>query len=149
MHRFPREVGTLVWKIVVGVVLIATATGLYVGFAMSNTQIRTIHDVRTSNTAGGTVVIHGKVTYASDNLFVIDDGTGRAELSTCPSWYKRISLFTGDDVMVIGEVMVNPPVNTQTDFTLSAYKIIQHGRTIEVRGRPGKPPWTSCPAPTL
>ncbi len=137
----------LVWKVLVVVVVLAVATGVYVEHAMTSTQIRTIQDVRTSDTEGGTVVVRGKITYASENIFILDDGTGKAELSTCPTWYKRIPLYEGDHVTVVGQVMVNPPLNTKVDFALSVYKIIKGGETIEVRGRPGKPPWSSYPAP--
>jgi hypothetical protein len=139
----------LVWKVILVAIVLAVGTGFYVDHAMTDTQIRTIRDVHHSNTEGGTVIIAGRVTYASDNVFIIADDTGKAELSTCPMWYKRIMLHEGDEVTVIGQVMINPPLNTKADFALSVYKIIQDGGTIEVRGRPGKPPWASYPAPAL
>ncbi len=138
----------MLWKVVVAVVLLALGTGLYVQYALTNTQIRTISDARAADTEGGTVVVQGTITYAADNVFVLDDGTGKAELSTCPTWYKRIPVHEGDRVTVIGQVMINPPMNTKVDFALSVYKIVSDGETIEVRGRPGKPPWTSYPAPS-
>lgn len=129
------------------VVLLTIASGLYVQHAFTNTQIRTIKDVAASDTEGGTVVVRGKIIYAVENVFILDDGTGKAELSTCPTWYKRIQIREGDQVTVVGQVMVNPPMNTKVNFALSVYKIIHGGETIEVRRRPGKPPWTSYPAP--
>ncbi|MDP2975927.1 MAG: hypothetical protein Q8N45_06890, partial [Anaerolineales bacterium] len=38
------------------------------------------------------------VTYANNNAFMLNDGTGTVELSTCPIWYKRIDLHEGDEV---------------------------------------------------
>lgn len=138
----------MLWKVLVVVLVLAAATGLYVEHALTSTQIRTISDVLASDTEGGTVVVKGTIVYASDNVFILDDGTGKVELSTCPTWYKRIPLLEGDKVTVIGQVMVNPPMNTKTDIALSVYKILRGSETIEVRGRPGKPPWAAYPAPS-
>jgi hypothetical protein len=133
----------MLWKVIVVVLCVAVAVGIVVEHAVTNTQIRTIADVRSSDTGGGSVALRGKIVFAKENTFVLQDATGRVELSTCPTWYKRIWMNEGDQVTVIGQVMNNPPMITRSEFVLSVYKILRGHEDIEVRERPGKPPWTS------
>lgn len=131
----------MLWKILLALLLLTIGVGIFIQNAVTKTQIRTISDVRSSDTQGGTVSLEGKIIYARDNRFVLDDGTGKAELSTCPLWYKQINLQEGDGVIAVGQVMNNPSFTTKSDFVLSVYKIFRGADTFEVRVRPGKPPW--------
>lgn len=129
------------WKILAVVVLISLAVGIIAERAVTKTQIRAIHDIRVEQAAGGIVAIEGKVSYASDNRFALDDGTGKAELSTCPTWYKRIDMVEGDKAVVVGQVMGSRPLLRGCRFALCVYKIQHGGATTEVRRGPGVPPW--------
>lgn len=133
----------MTWKFFLIVLFLAVAVGIVVDHTVTDTQIRTISDARSSNTQGGTVVLQGIITYAEDNTFILDDGTGKAELSTCPVWYKRIDLRNGDYVTVVGQVMNNPSLSMNCNFVLSVYKVFRDREVIQVRIRPGKPPWSS------
>ena len=144
-----RGVYGVVWKVLAVVLLVAVGVGLVVERAVTNIQVRTIADVRSSNTRGGTVVLQGTIVFADENRFVLDDGTGKVELSTCPVWYKRIDLYKGDRARVMGQVMGNPSFSTQSDFVVSVHKVFHGGRVIRVRTWPGKPPWTSYRAPDV
>ena len=138
----------MIWRLLIVIVILAAVVGIVVERTFTQTQIRSIAEVRSaSDVRGGTVAIKGRIIYAKDNRFVLDDGTGTAELSTCPLWYKRIDLHEGDTVMVIGQLMTNPSLVTKSDFILSVYKIFRGGEVIMVRRRPGKPPWTTYRAP--
>ena len=129
------------WKLLAAAVLVAIAVAIVVEHAVTNTQIRTIADVRSSNTIGGTVALQGTITFASDNRFILDDGTGKAELATCPLWYKRVGFHKGDYITVVGQVMSNPSLSLKCDFVISVYKAFRGNEVIEVRRQPGKPPW--------
>jgi len=133
----------VLWKLLAVVLLIALAVGVVVEHAVTNVQIRTIADARSAATKGGTVALQGIITFARDNRFILEDGTGRVELCTCPLWYKRVPLHEGDRVTAVGEVMSNPSFSTRCDFVLSVYKVFRGGEVIQVRGGPGKPPWLS------
>lgn len=129
------------WKLFIVVFLVATAVAIVVEHAVTSSNVYTIANVRAADSEVGTVTIHGTVSYASDNTFAIQDGTGTAELVTCPTWYKRIYLFPGDEVTVIGEVLKSHSIPSKTNITISVYKILRNGKVLEVRDRPGKPPW--------
>lgn len=135
-------------KLLVAVALLAVAAAVLVERIMTGIQIRTVADVRSSDTRGGTVAVRGRIVYASRNRFILDDGSGRVELSTCPQWYRQIHLHEGDTVVAVGQVMNNPSLTGQSDFALSVYKLFHRGSVIEVRKRPGKPPWVSFPKRT-
>ena len=130
-------------KILSLVLVLAASVGYIVQHAVLNDQIRTIRDIKNSDTMGGTVAVRGTISYALDNRFILTDGTGRIEVSTCPIWYKRIDLHKGDAVTITGQVMHNSSFFSGCDFILSAYKIFNNGMVVEVRRRPGKPPWMS------
>jgi len=125
------------------VFILAVSVGYLVQHAVMDDQIRTIRDIKSSDTVGGTVSVRGTISYALDNRFILTDGTGQVEISTCPLWYKRIDLHKGDKVTVTGQVMHNSSFFADCDFILSAYKIFNNGLVVEVRRRPGKPPWMS------
>jgi uncharacterized protein YdeI (BOF family) len=118
---------------------LAIAVGYFVEHALSNEQLRTIADVRTSSGSSGIVAISGTITEAHENRFVMKDGTGTAELYTCPEWYRVIDLQRGDKVVVTGEVVRH--ASPGCDFILSVFKISHDGDTIVLRDRPGTPPW--------
>jgi hypothetical protein len=134
----------VLWKIMVVVLLAAIAIGVVVERAVTSTQIKKVADIRSArDVEGGTVALKGVIVYAEENKFVLDDGTGRAELSTCPVWYKRLNLYEGDEIMAVGQVMSNPSLSMKCDFMLSVYKIYKGREMIQVRRGPGKPPWAS------
>lgn len=135
------------WKVLAAVFLVVIGAGVFVEHAVTNVQIRTIADVRSAATRGGTVAMRGSIILARDNRFVLDDGTGMVELSTCPLWYKRVPLHEGDRVTVVGEVMSNPSFSSKCDFVLSVYKVFRGGEVIQVRRGPGKPPWMTYRPP--
>lgn len=137
----------MVWKVLIVVLLVAIAVGIVVQHVVTETQTRTIAEVRSRRTTEGIVALQGTITFASANTFILDDGTGRVELSTCPIWFKRIDLQVGDHVIAIGEVMRNRSYATKSDFVLSTHKVLKGGAVIQVRGRPGKPPWASYRLP--
>ena len=126
---------------------VAITAGVFVERAITNTQIRTIADVQSSHVEGGTVALRGTITFAENNRFILDDGTGQVELSTCPVWYRRIDLHDGDRIVVVGQLMSNPSLSLRCDFVLSVYKVFRNHEVIQVRRRPGKPPWAFCPSP--
>lgn len=132
------------WRILVIALMVAAAAGLMVQHTVTDSELVTAAQVKASRFSQGAVSLKGTITYVSDdNTFILEDGTGKVELSTCPVWYKRIVLHQGDEVRVIGEVMRNPSLRTKSDFVLSVYKIFKDGDVIPVRRRPGKPPWSS------
>jgi len=133
----------MLWQVLAVVLLVAAAVGVVVERAVTKTQIRTIADVRSSHAEGGTAALQGTITFAENNRFVLQDGTGRIELSTCPVWYKRISLHEGEHVTVVGQVMRNQSLSAESDFVLSVYKVYRGSEVLEVRRSPGKPPWAS------
>ena len=136
------------WKISAAISLTVVVTAIVVQHMVTKIQIRTIAEVGSCATEGATA-LRGTITFAADNTFILDDGTGKAELSTCPLWYKRIDLREGDHIIVVGKVMRNPSLSTKTDFVISTYKILHGRRVIHVRGRPGKPPWASYRIPEI
>lgn len=129
------------WRIPLAILLTAFLAGFFTQQAVMDTQVRTIAEIREGNTSGGMAVVKGKIIYAYDNHFILQDSTGKAELATCPTWYKLIPIIKGDEVVVVGEVMKNPSLLGKCDIMLSVYKIFTKHKTIIVRGRPGKPPW--------
>ena len=135
------------WRILVIVLLVAIAVGIVVQHAVMDSEVVTIAKARAAGIRKGAITLKGKVTYANNNAFMLNDGTGTVELSTCPIWYKRIDLHEGDEVLVIGEPMRNPSFEMKCDFVLSVYRMFKDGETILVRRRPGKPPWTSFQPP--
>jgi len=133
-------------RVLVVSLLVAVAVGVLVQRTMMESEVATVAQVVSGGVRPGAVVLEGTVTYANDNnTFILSDGTGSVELSTCPVWWMRIDLHLGDIVTVVGEPMRNPSLTTRSDLTLSVYKIFKDGDTIVVRGRPGKPPWSSHP----
>lgn len=134
------------WKVLAAVLLVVIGAGVFVEHAVTNVQIRTIADVQSAATRG-TVALRGSIIFARDNRFILDDGTGKVELSTCPLWYKRVLLHEGDRVTVVGEVMSNPSFSSKCDFVLSVYKVFRGGEVIQVRRGPGKPPWMTYRPP--
>ncbi|MDH7482460.1 MAG: hypothetical protein QHH26_10895 [Armatimonadota bacterium] len=135
------------WRIPLAILMIAFLAGFFTQRAVMDTQVRTIADVKAGNTCGGTAVIKGKIIYASDNHFILQDSTGKAELATCPTWYKQIPLIKGEEAIVVGEVLKNPSLLGNCEIILSVYKIFTDHGTIVVRGRPGKPPWMMASRP--
>lgn len=131
----------MLWRALAITTLLAIAVGVFVEHTLTSVQIRTIASARSADVTGGTIAIEGTVTYAKNNRFVVQDSTGRAELTTCPLWYKRINLHEGDKVVVIGEVLSSPPLARKCDFVMSTYRIFRDKDIIEVRRGPGKPPW--------
>jgi len=138
----------LVWKILAAVFLVSIAVGVVVERAVTGIQTRTIADVHTCATDGGTVAVVGTIVYADSNRFILSDETGKAELSTCPLWYKVVHLYKGEKVTVVGEVMNTPTMNQDCDLLLCVYKVFTDDGVIVIRGRPGKPPWFDSPAPS-
>ncbi|MHB0913250.1 MAG: hypothetical protein ACYC2Y_07370 [Armatimonadota bacterium] len=139
----PKEKSFLI-KLSVAVILAMLAIGAVVEHAVTNNTIRTIADIHaapSSETAGGTVVVRGRITYAKNNRFLLSDGTGTVELSTCPVWYKQVNLQEGDKAIVVGQVMKARSTDMQSDFVLSVFKIFGDRGTVEIRRAPGKPPW--------
>ena len=141
------EVRIVAWKAGIVFSLVVLAVAVLVQSTVTKTQIYRISDVKGANRLGGTVAVEGKITYASDNVFILEDGTGKAEIATCPTWYQRVNLYDGDQVMIVGQVSDNPSLKIKTDFVLNAYKVFKGGQVIVVRGRPGKPPWINYRGP--
>lgn len=137
----------MVWRILTCVMLLVAAIAMLVQRSVTNSQIRTIADASGADSTGGIVMLSGRVTFAAENRFILDDGTGKAEIYTCPVWYKRINMYERDRIRVIGQVMTSIPRSSDSAFVLSAYKIIRGGEVIEVRRKPGKPPWISHSLP--
>ena len=135
----------MAWRLMIAVLVLATAIGVVVERAVTDIQIRPISSLGKGDLHEGTVAIKGRILYAHDNRFVVADPTGKAELTTCPVWYRRIGLHVGDKVTVIGEILTAPPIMHDCDVTLSALKVFRGDETIVVRGRPGKPPWAEGP----
>jgi|GEM_PF-2506780 len=129
------------WKIPLAMTLVAILACLLVEHAVMEKQVWTIADIKNGHVKSGTVVVRGTIAYSSDNCFILDDGTGKAQLYTCPTWYRRIDLYEGQHVVVVAEVVENPSSTADYDLVLSAYKIFADGDTILIRSRPGKPPW--------
>lgn len=138
----------LVWKILAAVLLVSIAVGVVVERAVTGIQTCTIADVRSGAFGGGSVAVVGTIVDADSNRFILSDDTGRAELSTCPLWYKVVNLHTGDKVTVVGEVINTTTMNRDCDLILSVYKVFTDDGVIVIRGRPGKPPWFNSPAPS-
>ena len=135
------------WRILVIFLLVAVAVGVVVQYTVTDSELVTIAEIRASGYPRGAIALKGTIIYANDNRFILDDGTGKVELSTCPVWYKRIYLQPGDEVTVIGEAMKNLSFTMKSDFVVSVYKIFKDGDVILVRRRPGKPPWGSYRLP--
>jgi uncharacterized protein YdeI (BOF family) len=131
----------VVWKSGTVFVLLVLAVAVLVQSTVTKTQIHKISEVKAEHCLGGTVAVEGTITYASENVFILEDGTGQVEVQTCPTWYKRVNLYTRDRVMIVGQVANTPSLRTRTDFVLNAYKVFRGSQVIVVRGRPGKPPW--------
>ena len=132
------------WRAIIILTLVALAVGIFVEHTLTDVQIRTIASARSADVQGGTVAIEGTIVYAKNNRFILQDDTGRAELTTCPLWYKRVNLHEGDKVIAVGEVLTNPPLSRNCDFVLSTYKVFRGREVIEIRRGPGKPPWAFC-----
>lgn len=131
----------MLWRALALITLLAIAVGVFVEHTLTSVQIRTIASACSADVTGGTIAIEGTVTYAKNNRFVVQDSTGRAELSTCPLWYKRVNVHEGDKVIAVGEVLNSPPLARNCNFVMATYKIFRGGDVIEVRKGPGKPPW--------
>lgn len=138
----------MAWKILITVLLVALTVGTVIQKTFTDTQVRTIAEAKSWQVREGSLALKGKIVYAVDNTFILDDGTGQVELSTCPLWHKRIHLYTGDEVMVTGEIMRNPSYTSNPDFVFSVFKIFKGREVIQVRRGPGKPPWKSRGIPT-
>ncbi len=137
----------MIWKATTVGVIVTLAVAVLVQSTVTKTQIYRISDVKITDSLGGTVAVQGKITYAYNNVFMLQDGTGKIEVDTCPTWYKRVELFPGDHVVVVGQVANNPSIDSKINFVLNAFKIMKGKETIVVRGRPGKPPWMYYRAP--
>ena len=137
----------MVWRILICVMLLVGGVAILVQRSVTKSQIRTIADAAKPESLGGIVTLAGRVTSAAENRFILDDGTGKAEIYTCPVWYKRINVYERDRVTVVGQVMRSIPKSSDSALVLSAYKIIRGGAVIEVRRKPGKPPWISHSLP--
>lgn len=137
----------MVWKIAVVIVLLVAGIAVLVQSTVTKTQIYKISNVKAADSLGGTVAVQGEITSANNNVFILEDGTGKLEVDTCPTWYKRVDLYPGDQVIVIGQVANNPSEKLKVNYILNAFKIIKDTQVITVRGRPGKPPWMYYRAP--
>lgn len=135
------------WRFLVIALVVAAAVGILVQHTVMNSEVVTAAQVKAGGVRPGAVTLRGTITYANCNTFILNDGTGMVDLSTCPLWWKRIDLHQGDKVTVVGEAMRNPSFAVRSDFALSVYKIFKDGEVIVVRGRPGKPPWSAQPLP--
>lgn len=132
----------MVTKILLVAFLVSISVGVVVCRSVTSTQVHTVAEVLTWD-RGGTVALDGIITYADENHFVMDDGSGKVELSTCPVWYKRIRVYEKDHIMVIGQISNNPSYFKNCNIMLNVYKIIKNGDTINIREHPGIPPWVS------
>lgn len=137
------EVNTVLWKLLVVVALVTTSVAVAVVNAVTGTDIHTIAQVSSTPNQGGTVCIEGTITCANENRFELEDRTGSAALVTCPIWYKHISLYPGDVVTVIGQVMRSHPSSSNSEISISVYRILRNDEMIIVRDKPGRPPWAS------
>ena len=136
----------MVWRILVCVLVIAAGTGMLVHHAMTATHVRTISQLN-SGYPEGVVAIRGRVASTEDNSFMLEDGTGIADVSTCPTWYKQINLCCGEQVTVTGRIIPNAFPSRNSRFVMCAYRIDRAYEVIRIRGKPGKPPWASQRAP--
>ena len=75
----------MVYKILAVVFTIAIAIGMMVQHAMTNDQIRSIADVKAGDTKGGIVTLHGTVTMASGNRFLISDTHRKGRIVHLPA----------------------------------------------------------------
>lgn len=133
----------MLWKTLICVIAVVAGIAVFVHHAMTKTQVSAVADVRAIGNPGGAVALQGKVTYAEDNTFVLDDDTGKVEVTTCPVWYKRVGICVGERVMVVGRVLTGIAPSTRSDFVIGAYRIFRRYEVIEIRAKPGKPPWGS------
>ena len=132
----------MLWRILICVFALCVGIAFWVHHALTRTQISTVADIRTREDTGVSVALQGRVVCVEDSRFVLDDGTGRAEIATCPAWYKPINICVGERVIVMGRVLKTIRLGrTRSEFVVSAYRILRDGEVIEVRGKPGKPPW--------
>ena len=148
LRQYTKGVLQMFWRVLVVMLLVAAAVGIVVQRTVTDSEIVTAAQVMARGIRPGAITLKGTITYANNNnSFIMSDGTGKVHLLTCPVWWKRIDLHLGDKVMVVGEAMRNQSLTVKSDFTLSVYKIFVHSDEIVVRGRPGKPPWSSLPLP--
>ena len=136
----------MLWKVLAILLVVTAGAVFFVERAMTSDEIRNIASIRTLDTQGGTVTVRGIVTYANENHIAIKDSTASADLVTCPVWYKRVSLFPGDEVTVTAQVLKQHSKAQNGDVVLGVYEVLCNGDEIEVRDKPGKPPWASASA---
>ncbi|MEN6520659.1 MAG: hypothetical protein ABFD46_05845 [Armatimonadota bacterium] len=122
---------------------LAVAIGLITELAFTKTKIYTVRSALTE--ADSSIVsIDGTVRKVGNNRYVLIDGTGHAELQTCPLWYRTIELKMDENITVTGEILDNSRPRKGSLYVMDVYKIIRNGKPeIVLRTRPGKPPWAS------
>ncbi len=123
-------------------VALAIAIGVFAELAFTRTKTLRIADAL-AQAETPLVTLHGRIIPTeSTSAYILDDGSGRALILTCPSWYRRVDLSPNETVTVTGELENPSSARRNTLFTVSAHSISRSGKPeIVLRTQLGKPPW--------
>ncbi|HOM73228.1 MAG TPA: hypothetical protein PLP86_13380, partial [Armatimonadota bacterium] len=120
---------------------VSVAIGVLAELAFTRSRTFTITSALT-DAETATITIVGTVTPHGQNNYILEDKTGKIELQTCPSWYRRILLDHNEKVAVTGAIIKNNKPPEGTLYSLAVFKIERQGKPeIVLRRKPGKPPW--------
>ena len=124
-----------------GTILIVALGAIAVQFVFTNTRNLPIGSAK--NMSNSIIVtVTGRLYTKGINKFLLKDSTGAAQIDTCPTWFRRIIIPTGEQVTITGELLEMPADTIGAKYRLAAYVIQQRGEPdIVLRTTPGKPPW--------
>jgi uncharacterized protein YdeI (BOF family) len=94
------------------------------------------------------VRISGEVVqHVGDNVYLVNDGTGRVAVDGGPPWHSKLRLPIGSEVTVTGEVGLGPPwLKKPRTPEIDIFSVVlPDGTRKTVRARQGPPPWAGGP----
>lgn len=131
--------------IVTAVTAATLAIGIVVQQAFTKSEVEPIASAADSSVTR-IVVLQGKIApiQLEENTFLLTDSSGTAELFTCPTWYRKIKLDSGEKITVTGHIVPRRPDSPGAKYVVAVHSINrENGSRIEIRTNTGKPPWAN------
>jgi uncharacterized protein YdeI (BOF family) len=91
------------------------------------------------------LTLSGTVRAIDDNEWMLSDGTGEIEVDAGPPWYQRITIPSGTQVTITGQIDYADRGSDRID--LDGCRIVTPSQTFEIRdcSFSGPPPWAGGP----
>jgi uncharacterized protein YdeI (BOF family) len=135
---------TILFAVIVSTATAATLiAGMLVQQAFTGTEIERVASAKKTGVSR-LITLQGRISnfVPSDNVFILTDVTGTAELSTCPTWYRKINIHDGEQVTVTGHILTSKPEAPKALYVVAVHYIERpDGSRIALRESIGKPPW--------